>query len=296
MIMLTFDEWVCEVQTRTESALSVVLPSEDVEPIRLHQAMRYAVLGGGKRVRPMLCHAAGQALGAPSQMRDTAACALELIHVYSMVHDDLPLMDNDDVRRDKPAVHIAYDEVTGLLVGDALQSQAFIVLSSDVLDVYRQAALMRVLACATGSFGMAGGQAIDLESVGMQLSKTQLEMMHQMKTGALLRAAVKMGAICGDKMSADIESALDAYAKAIGLAFQVVDDILDVTANSTLLGKTAGKDKANDKPTYVSIIGLRASLELVAQLRRDAYAALVPLGERGLRLAQIADLVAKRIN
>ncbi|WP_225721778.1 polyprenyl synthetase family protein [Candidatus Vallotiella sp. (ex Adelges kitamiensis)] len=293
---MTFDEWVCEVQTRTESALSVVLPSEDVEPIRLHQAMRYAVLGGGKRVRPMLCHAAGQALGAPSQMRDTAACALELIHVYSMVHDDLPLMDNDDVRRDKPAVHIAYDEVTGLLVGDALQSQAFIVLSSDVLDVYRQAALMRVLACATGSFGMAGGQAIDLESVGMQLSKTQLEMMHQMKTGALLRAAVKMGAICGDKMSADIESALDAYAKAIGLAFQVVDDILDVTANSTLLGKTAGKDKANDKPTYVSIIGLRASLELVAQLRRDAYAALVPLGERGLRLAQIADLVAKRIN
>ncbi|WP_216797396.1 polyprenyl synthetase family protein [Candidatus Vallotia tarda] len=293
---MAFDEWVREVLARTEAALSLVLPPANVEPIQLHQAMRYAVLGGGKRIRPMLCHAAGQALGAPSQLRDTASCALELIHVYSLVHDDLPSMDNDNMRHDKPAVHIQYDEVTGLLVGDALQSQAFIVLALDVFDVYRQVALMRILACATGSLGMAGGQAIDLASVGMRLSKTQLEVMHQMKTGALLRAAVKMGAICGDGMSADIEAGLDAYAQAVGLAFQVVDDILDVTARSTLLGKTAGKDAANNKPTYVSTIGLQASLELVARLRLDAYAALAPLGKRGIRLAQIADMVVERVN
>ncbi|WP_226810237.1 polyprenyl synthetase family protein [Candidatus Vallotia lariciata] len=293
---MEFNEWVCEVLSRTEVALSVALPSVDIEPMQLHQAMRYAVLGGGKRVRPMLCHAAGQALDAPGQLRDTASCAIELIHVYSLVHDDLPLMDNDNIRHDKPAVHIQYDEVMGLLVGDALQSQAFIVLASDVIDVYRRTALMRILASATGSLGMAGGQAIDLASVGMQLSQTQLEMMHRMKTGALLRAAVKMGATCGDKMSAEIEAGLDAYAKAVGLAFQIVDDILDVTANSTLLGKTAGKDAANNKPTYVSVIGLQASLKLVAQLRCDAYTALAPLGERGIRLAQIADMVVKRVN
>ncbi|WP_338860931.1 polyprenyl synthetase family protein [Mycetohabitans rhizoxinica] len=296
MSATAFDEWVRDVLARTEVALSAVLPPADVEPMRLHQAMRYAVLGGGKRVRPMLCHAAGQALGAPGQRLDAAACALELIHVYSLVHDDLPSMDDDDMRRGKPTVHVQYDEATGLLVGDALQSQAFIALASDALEAHRQAALMRELACASGSLGMAGGQAIDLASVGTRLSRTQLETMHRMKTGALLRAAVKMGALCGDGLSADIEAGLDAYAKAVGLAFQVVDDILDVTADSATLGKTAGKDAANDKPTYVSIIGLQASRELAAQLRRDAHAALAPLGERGLRLAQIADLVVERMN
>lgn len=296
MSVTAFDEWVRDVLARTEAALSAVLPPADVEPMRLHQAMRYAVLGGGKRVRPMLCHAAGQALGAPAQRLDAVACALELIHVYSLVHDDLPSMDDDDMRRGKPTVHVQYDEATGLLVGDALQSQAFIALASDALDGYRQAALMRELACASGSLGMAGGQAIDLTSVGTRLSRTQLETMHRMKTGALLRAAVKMGALCGDGLSADIEGGLDAYAKAVGLAFQVVDDILDVTADSATLGKTAGKDAAHDKPTYVSIIGLQASRELAAQLRRDAHAALAPLGERGLRLAQIADLVVERVN
>ncbi|WP_226806851.1 polyprenyl synthetase family protein [Candidatus Vallotia cooleyia] len=293
---MAFNEWVCEVLLQTEAALSAILPSADIEPIRLHRAMRYAVLGGGKRVRPMLCHAAGQALGAPGQLRDTAACALELIHVYSLVHDDLPSMDDDNMRRGKPTVHIRYEESTGLLVGDALQSQAFIALSSDALDVHRKAALMRELAYASGSLGMAGGQALDLASVGVRLSQTQLEAMHHMKTGALLRAAVRMGALCGNGLSADIEEGLDVYARAVGLAFQIVDDILDVTADLTTLGKTVGKDAANKKPTYVSTIGLQASRELVTQLRRDAHLALAPLGERGLRLAQIADLVVERMN
>ncbi|KAG0194727.1 hypothetical protein DFQ28_007873 [Apophysomyces sp. BC1034] len=244
----------------------------------------------------MLCHASGEALGAAPQRLDAAACALELIHVYSLVHDDLPSMDDDDMRRGKPTVHAQYDEATGLLVGDALQSQAFIALASDALDARRQAVLMRELACASGSLGMAGGQAIDLASVGMRLSRAQLETMHRMKTGALLRAAVKMGALCGDVLSADVDAGLDAYAKAVGLAFQVVDDILDVIADSATLGKTAGKDAANDKPTYVSIIGLDASRKLASQLRCEAHDALAPLGGRGLRLAQIADLVVERVN
>lgn len=296
MSAVAFDTWIRQVLARTEAALDVALPSAHVEPRRLHQAMRYAVLGGGKRVRPMLCHAAGEAVGATPQRLDAAACALELIHVYSLVHDDLPSMDDDDMRRGKPTVHVQYDEATGLLVGDALQSQAFVALASEALDATRQAALMRELAYASGSLGMAGGQAIDLASVGTRLSRAQLETMHRMKTGALLRAAVKMGALCGDALPADVDAGLDAYARAVGLAFQVVDDILDVTADSATLGKTAGKDAANDKPTYVSIIGLDASRQLAAQLRRDAHDALAPLGERGMRLAQIADLVVERVN
>jgi farnesyl diphosphate synthase len=244
----------------------------------------------------MLCHAAGEALGAAPEQLDAAACALELIHVYSLVHDDLPSMDDDDMRRGKPTVHVQYDEATGLLVGDALQSQAFVALGSAALDATRQAALMRELAHAGGSLGMAGGQAIDLASVGKKLTRAELETMHRLKTGALLRAAVRMGALCGGPLAADAEAGLDTYARAVGLAFQVVDDILDVTADSATLGKTAGKDAANDKPTYVSIIGLEESRKLAAQLRRDAHEALAPLGERGLRLAQIADLIVERVN
>jgi farnesyl diphosphate synthase len=296
MSAVAFDTWVRAVLARTEAALDAVLPQADVEPARLHEAMRYAVLGGGKRVRPMLCHAAGEVLGARPEQLDAAACALELIHVYSLVHDDLPAMDDDAMRRGKPTVHVQYDEATGLLVGDALQSQAFVALGSAALDAPRQAALVRELAHASGSLGMAGGQAIDLASVGKRLTRAELETMHRMKTGALLRAAVRMGALCGGALTADTEARLDTYARAVGLAFQVVDDILDVTADSATLGKTAGKDAANDKPTYVSIIGLDESRKLAARLRRDAHDALAPLGERGLRLAQIADLVVERVN
>ncbi|CAM2157199.1 geranyl diphosphate/farnesyl diphosphate synthase [Paraburkholderia tropica] len=293
---MTFDQWTRLVLDRVESALDHYLPAADVQPAPLHDAMRYAVLGGGKRVRPLLCHAAGELTGATPEALDAAACALEMIHVYSLVHDDMPCMDDDDMRRGKPTVHVKYDEPTALLVGDALQSQAFITLTSDVVDAPRQASLVRELALASGSIGMAGGQAIDLASVGHSLTREQLETMHRLKTGALLRASVRMGAVAGETPSADTLAALDKYAAAVGLAFQVVDDILDVTADSATLGKTAGKDAKDGKPTYVSIIGLDASRALAQQLRADSHAALEPFGARAQRLAELADLVVNRVS
>ncbi|SAK92646.1 polyprenyl synthetase [Caballeronia hypogeia] len=295
---MTFEQWMRATLDRVETALEHYLPGTDVAPARLHEAMRYAVLGGGKRVRPLLCHAAGELTGASAQAVEAASAALEMIHVYSLVHDDMPAMDDDALRRGKPTVHIQYDEATALLVGDALQSQAFVALTAERngLNDGQQAALVRELALASGSVGMAGGQAIDLESVGRKLSRPELETMHRKKTGALLRASVRMGALAGATPSASDLAALDQYAAAVGLAFQVVDDILDVTADSATLGKTAGKDAQHDKPTYVSIIGLDASRELAAQLGRDAHAAIQPFGARGQRLAELADLVVNRVN
>jgi farnesyl diphosphate synthase len=295
---MTFEQWMRAALDRVETALEHYLPGTDVAPGRLHEAMRYAVLGGGKRVRPLLVHAAGELTSASTQAVEAASCALEMIHVYSLVHDDMPAMDDDALRRGKPTVHIQYDEATALLVGDALQSQAFVALTSagNGLNDTQQAALVRELALASGSTGMAGGQAIDLESVGRKLSRPELETMHRKKTGALLRASVRMGALAGATPSASDLAALDQYAAAVGLAFQVVDDILDVTADSATLGKTAGKDAQHDKPTYVSIIGLDASRELAAQLGRDAHAAIQPFGARGQRLAELADLVVNRVN
>jgi farnesyl diphosphate synthase len=293
---MTFEQWTRLVLDRVETALDQYLPAADAVPAQLHEAMRYAVLGGGKRVRPLLVHAAGELTGAKPEALDAAACALEMIHVYSLVHDDMPCMDDDALRRGKPTVHVKYDEPTALLVGDALQSQAFITLSSDVLDAARQARLTRELAMASGSVGMAGGQAIDLASVGHALSRDQLETMHRMKTGALLRASVRMGALAGDAVGSNVLEALDRYAAAVGLAFQVVDDILDVTTDSATLGKTAGKDAKDGKPTYVSIIGLDASRALAEQLRADAHAALEPFGALARRLAELADLVVNRVS
>ena len=294
---MTFEEWMRAVLARVEAALERYLPEAANEPARLHEAMRYAVLGGGKRVRPLLVHAAGELTQARPQALEAASAALEMIHVYSLVHDDMPCMDDDDLRRGKPTVHVQYDEATALLVGDALQSQAFVVLTDEMaLDPRAQASLVRELAVASGSLGMAGGQAIDLASVGLTLTRPQLETMHRMKTGALLRASVRMGALAGTMPDADVLSALDAYAAAVGLAFQVVDDILDVTTDSATLGKTAGKDAMAGKPTYVSIIGLDASRALAAQLRRDAHDALAPFGERARRLAELADLVVNRVS
>jgi len=296
---MTFEQWTRSVLDRVESALDHYLPAAGLLPATLHDAMRYAVLGGGKRVRPLLCHAAGELTGATPEALDAAACALEMIHVYSLVHDDMPCMDDDELRRGKPTVHVKYDEPTALLVGDALQSQAFVTLTADVRGLgdapRRQAALVRELALASGSVGMAGGQAIDLASVGRALSRDELETMHRLKTGALLRASVRMGALAGDASAATL-GALDAYAAAVGLAFQVVDDILDVTADSATLGKTAGKDAKDGKPTYVSIIGLDASRALAHQLRRDAHAALEPFGAGARRLAELADLVVDRVS
>jgi farnesyl diphosphate synthase len=294
---MTFDEWMRAVLARVEAALERYLPAPEVAPARLHEAMRYAALGGGKRVRPLLAHAAGELTHAQPAALEAASAALEMIHVYSLVHDDMPCMDDDALRRGKPTVHVQYDEATALLVGDALQSQAFVALTdASALDERAQAALVRELALASGSVGMAGGQAIDLESVGVALSRPQLETMHRMKTGALLRASVRMGALAGTAPDAEAMRALDAYAAAVGLAFQVVDDILDVTTDSATLGKTAGKDAKDGKPTYVSIIGLDASRALAAQLRRDAHEALAHFGGRAVRLAELADLVVNRVS
>ncbi len=291
----SFGDWMTTVQAAVEEELSAFLPAAEIAPQRLHQAMGYALLGGGKRVRPLLVFAAGALFDAPQEAMSRAAAAVEMIHAYSLVHDDMPCMDDDALRRGKPTVHVAYDDATALLVGDALQAQAFLVLAEGAsVPPARQVAMLRVLAHAAGSSGMCGGQAIDLDSVGISLTLAQLEQMHQLKTGALLRASVLLGALAGRDVSDAETLALDAYAKAIGLAFQVVDDVLDATADSATLGKTAGKDAAANKPTYVSILGLEPSRILAEQLRRDAHAALAPFGEKALRLRELADLIVQR--
>jgi farnesyl diphosphate synthase len=291
-----FSGWMKSVQSQMEDALAAFLPSAAEVPERLHEAMRYAVLDGGKRVRPLLVFAAGDLFGADAAMLSRAAAAVEMIHAYSLVHDDMPCMDDDELRRGKPTVHVKYDEATALLVGDALQSQAFLVLSDAELDIdpARRLAMVRELARASGSHGMCGGQAIDLASVGLKLTLEQLEQMHRMKTGALLRVSVLLGALAGKELSVTEVASLHAYAKAVGLAFQVVDDVLDATEDSATLGKTAGKDAADNKPTYVSILGLEESKALAEQLRRDAHEALEPFGDKARRLREIADLIVQR--
>jgi farnesyl diphosphate synthase len=292
---LRFSDWMKAVQARTEEMLDGFLPPADREPVKLHEAMRYTTLGGGKRVRPLLVHAAGELFGADADALARAACAVEMIHVYSLVHDDMPCMDDDALRRGKPTVHVAYDEATALLVGDALQAQAFETLAGATsVAPQRHVTMLRLLAEAAGSAGMCGGQAIDLDSVGISLSLEQLERMHQLKTGAMLRVSVLLGALAGRDLEGAEQAALRAYARAIGLAFQVVDDVLDATEDSATLGKTAGKDAADNKPTYVSILGLEQSRALAEQLRREAHEALAPFGEQALRLRELADLIVQR--
>jgi farnesyl diphosphate synthase len=269
---------------------------------RLHEAMRYAVLGGGKRVRPLLVYAAGEISQASPEVLDGSACAVELIHAYSLVHDDLPCMDNDDLRRGKPTVHKRYGEAQAMLVGDALQALAFEALVAPLQPVggaepapVPVAAMVTTLAVAAGSAGMAGGQALDLQAVGARLQRGQLETMHQKKTGALLAASVRLGMLCGGGLSPSISAAVSGYSEAIGLAFQVVDDILDVTGDSKTLGKTAGKDHAQDKPTYVSLLGLAPAQAFARQLGARARLSLAPFGERGRRLAELADFIVNRV-
>jgi len=289
-----FDRWAQSTQTAVEKALTDLLPAPDVIPNRLHEAMRYAVLNGGKRVRPLLVFATGALFDANEAVLSRAAAAVEMIHAYSLVHDDMPCMDNDVLRRGRPTVHVQYDEATALLAGDALQSQAFIVLSQLPCASGQVVAMIKLLAHASGSTGMCGGQAIDLASVGLSLSREQLEHMHQLKTGALLKASVMLGAYAGKLPSEKESAALESYAKAIGLAFQVVDDILDATADSGILGKTAGKDAEDNKPTYVSILGLEESIKLAENLREKACHALAPLGEKAKYLHHLADLIVHR--
>jgi farnesyl diphosphate synthase len=257
--------------------------------------MRYAVLEGGKRVRPLLAFGAGEVARAAPERLETVAAALELIHAYSLVHDDLPCMDDDVLRRGKPTVHVEYDEATALLVGDALQALAFQLLAEHRLadSPHAQLEMARTLALAAGSRGMAGGQQIDLESTGSTLGLPELEFMHIHKTGALIRAAVTLGAGCGQVGEHDRHK-LDHYAKAIGLAFQVVDDVLDCEASTATLGKTAGKDSKQGKPTYVSILGLNRARQFAEELRAEAHAALQAFGGRARRLEQLADFIVLR--
>lgn len=291
-----FADWMSEIQQRSEHALARFLPPADNLPTRLHDAMRYASLGGGKRIRPLLAFAAGQLTGAAPERLEVVACAVEFIHAYSLVHDDLPCMDNDVLRRGRPTCHVEYDEATALLVGDSLQSLAFELMAEHpIADTPSdQVDMIALLARASGSRGMAGGQAIDLASVGQPLDQPELELMHALKTGALIRAAILLGARCGAPMSPEQHSALDRFAKRVGLLFQVVDDILDCTANTATLGKTAGKDEAADKPTYVSLLGLPEAKEYAQNLHRDALASLSSFGASARRLTELANFICHR--
>ncbi len=289
---VAFPIWSGERAQRVASVLDAVLPGASALPCALHEAMRYAVLGGGKRVRALLAYAGGEFAGADPAHVDASAASVELIHGYSLVHDDLPCMDNDVLRRGKPTCHVAFGEAIALLAGDALQCTAFEILAhAPAGDARHQISL---LAHAAGSRGMAGGQAIDLAAVGTTLQLPELERMHQLKTGALIHAAVRLGAGCGRTLNASEIEALDRYAAAIGLAFQVVDDVLDVEGTAQSLGKSAGKDAAQQKPTYVSLLGLDAARQRIETLRADARAAMAPLGAAARRLNEMADWIALR--
>jgi len=291
-----FQDWARSRQVRIETSLQALLPPRNVAPERLHDAMRYCVLGGGKRVRPLLAFAAGELSNADEEMVTIAAAAVELIHAYSLVHDDLPCMDNDVLRRGKATCHVEYDEATALLVGDSLQSLAFQLMAEHCLakSPRTQLEMIKQLAHAAGSRGMAGGQAIDLSSVGKTLTLPELEFMHIHKTGALIRASVMLGAYCGDHLSEKQLRNLDHFAKCIGLAFQVVDDVLDAEATTATLGKTAGKDADNNKPTYVSILGASRARELAEELREQAYHSLEDFGALAKRLRQVTDFIIQR--
>ncbi len=294
--MTDFNSWAGAIQSRTEAALERHLPPVTIAPECLHQAMRYSVLGGGKRVRALLAHAAGELCGASVARVDQVAAAVELVHAYSLVHDDLPCMDDDDLRRGKPSCHKQFDDATALLVGDALQTLAFELLARPGLhpQAEQRLRMAHLLAQASGSRGMAGGQAIDLASVGLTLTQEQLEFMHIHKTGALIRAAALLGAYCADHADSEAVAAIDHYAKHIGLAFQVVDDILDSEADTATLGKTAGKDAEANKPTYVTILGLPRARELAKELHANAISRLAPYGESARRLVQLADYITQR--
>ena len=284
-------------QQRVDAALERLFqaPAHDLE--RLYAAMRYSVINGGKRVRPLLVYAACDALGGDLAQADGAACAVELIHAYSLVHDDLPAMDDDALRRGQPTTHIAFDEACAILAGDALQSLAFDVLSGDAgnpADATLRLRMLTALSRAAGPAGMVGGQAIDLGAVGIKLDQPALERMHRHKTGALIEASVVLGALASGQATAAQLCALQQYAQAIGLAFQVQDDILDVESDTATLGKTQGKDEANDKPTYPALLGLDAAKAYALELRDQALAALRDFDERAEPLRQLAEFIVAR--
>ncbi len=280
-------------QVRIEDALRRTLPSPDIEPVRLHAAMRHAALNGGKRIRPLLVYATGYTLGANDESLDDAALAVELIHCYSLVHDDLPAMDDDQLRRGQPTVHVAFDEATAILAGDALQSLAFERLSDAPLADKAKVGMLRELAIASGHAGMCGGQALDIDATGQRIDIDQLERLHAMKTGALLRASVRLGALAAGASDAQ-KAALDVYADALGLAFQVKDDLLDIESDSATLGKTAGKDIAQDKATFPALIGVDASRARLRDLAATMQSSLAALHTDTRALAALAQRVIER--
>jgi len=284
-------------RTRIEQVLDRCLALPDAGTPRLREAMRYSTLGGGKRLRPALVYLTGESLGAALTDLDAAAAAVELIHVYSLVHDDLPAMDDDDLRRGRPTCHRAYDEATAILVGDALQALAFSVLADEVLGKIAPAtrlSMIRTLAQAAGTAGMAGGQAVDLAAVGQVLSVDAVENMHRRKTGALIKGSVLLGALGAGIDSGENFCALQVFGDEIGLAFQIQDDILDVEGDAAVLGKTTGADAALSKPTYPSTVGLAAARDRARSLRDRAIAALTPLGPRSAPLVELAQFVVSR--
>jgi geranylgeranyl pyrophosphate synthase len=293
-----FPKRVAACQARVEQVLDRCLALPDPGTARLREAMRYSVLGGGKRLRPTLVYLTGESLGAPPEQLDAAAAAVELIHVYSLVHDDLPAMDDDDLRRGRPTCHRAYDEATAILVGDALQALAFAVLAEESAHISPvvQLAMIRTLARVTGTGGMAGGQAVDLAAVGQRLSVEAIEDMHRRKTGALIEGSVLLGAMAAGISDGPELSALQRFGAEIGLAFQIQDDILDVAGDPTVLGKSTGADAALSKPTYASTVGLEASRTRTRELRDQAIAALAPLGARSTALVELAHFVVSRVS
>ena len=292
-----FAESLRRWQTDTETALAQMLPEGSVSPGRLHEAMRYSVLGGGKRVRPALVYATAAALGLPQNVVTAAACAVEMIHAYSLIHDDLPAMDDDDLRRGRPTCHKAYDEATAILAGDALQVRAFEVLATDPLLPDAPAVrlqLVRILAQASGTAGMAGGQALDLAAEGQRLNLAAITDIHARKTGALIRASVLMAAACQPSLSQADHAALDRYAVCVGLAFQIQDDLLDIEGDPALLGKATGADQALHKMTYPAVVGVAASHVKVAELHKEALAAIAHFGPQAEALRDLASWLVLR--
>lgn len=289
------DDWLGQYQARAESALQSVLPPASTAPQRLHGAMRYAALDAGKRLRPSLVYLAGEALGATADALDEPAAAVELIHCYSLVHDDLPAMDDDALRRGRPTVHRAYDDATAILAGDALHSLAFQTLASQARCTGEQrAAMLETLARAAGSSGMAGGQAMDLAAEGQLTDRQQLETMHRHKTGALIRACVRLGIIAAPAASKSDQDSLDRFAHAVGLAFQVQDDVLDVTGDAALTGKATGGDASREKATFPALLGLEGARSYARELRDEALAALEGYGQAASRLREVAEFVVSR--
>jgi geranylgeranyl pyrophosphate synthase len=281
-------------RVRVEAALEARLPPPGELPERLHAAMRYSTLGGGKRIRPALVYATGEFLGVAPAPLDSAAAAAEMIHVYSLVHDDLPAMDNDDLRRGRPTCHRQFDEATAILAGDALQVLAFESLANAPAGAEERVAMIRLLAGASGTRGMAGGQAIDLAAVGRVLAPAEIEVMHRRKTGALLEASVGLAVMLAPATPVATRAALARYSGALGLAFQIVDDILDVEGDPTLLGKAVGADQARQKPTYPAAAGMAAARERAAVLYAEAQAAIQPLGPAAGMLAWLAGYIVDR--